>query len=71
MRTYTFGRYYLQARRKENHAEKGGTPLHAVLSSAWRTPVHAIEPVKRLGSYDTAVSLWQNEDEHTLAASLR
>jgi hypothetical protein len=70
VRTYTVGRYFLQARRKENPAEKGGTPLHAVLSSAWRMSASAIEPVKRLGEYETAVSLWQREKAATLTALL-
>lgn len=70
VRSYACGQYILQARRKQSASKKGGIPFHVVLSSGWQTPVAHIEPIKRLGSYDTAVYLWQNEPAATLAALL-
>lgn len=70
VRTYLVPPYLLQARRNAKESKKGGLPLHAVLTSGWRTGVPAPIAIKRLAKYETAVFLWRTEDQATISELL-
>lgn len=59
-RSYAFDGYIMQTRCAAKPHKRGGLPVHAVLSSGWRTPPHGSAPIKRLLDYVSVKTLYLN-----------
>ena len=67
VRSYQYQHFLFQARRKASTSPKGGSDLHVVLSTGWRTADAVEPPIKRLFKFKTARNLYLDEDTQSLA----
>lgn len=65
-RSYAFDGYIMQTRCAAKPHKRGGLPVHAVLSSGWRTPPHGSAPIKRLLDYVSVKTLYLNNTAEEL-----